>query len=92
MITKLKDKVILTLIFFLNLELLVVMLFYIEKTYQDYSTRCIDPRDISIIATISPYSMFLTISPIAFLSVAILLNLRNWAFYFIKIGEIAYQA
>jgi hypothetical protein len=83
-ITRFKDKIILCMVFLLILDLCSKIYFFVLNGYQEYTrdTTVAPPNEDMVVA------MFL---PVLFLSLAVTLNLRNWANYFIKIGDMAYQ-
>lgn len=84
-IVKFNDKVMLSMIFFLNLELMSKIFFYTLNAHQDEKGSNKDDEKSSPIVTIS------LILPIVFLSIAIIINLRNWIYYFVKIGDMAFH-
>ena len=82
-IIKFNDKILLSMIACLNLELISKVFFYSVNAYE--ITRDTDAKAFPPIMIIS------LILPILFLSMAILINLRNWFYYYIKIGDMAYH-
>jgi len=87
-IVKLKDKAMLGMIFFLNLELMSKVIFYaINAAFVSPAHRYDPDFDIN------PVVMIVTlVLPVQFLSIAIIINLRNWIYYHIKIGEMAFHS
>lgn len=83
-VTRFNDKLVLLLVALLNIDLGSKVFFYILNGYQEYAQTHDDdaPNDVMCIA------MFL---PVMFLSLAVTLNLRNWMYYFIRIGEMAFH-
>ena len=85
----------LLMIFFLNLELACkfnyIMIIFIAKSVfflvnvLEFSPGgtlfCPNKGELNIIVVL----------PVVFLSVAVVINLRNWIYYYIKIGEMAYK-
>ena len=71
LITKLSDKVLLTMILFLNLELASKMVFYTMNAF--HGEHMADGEDESPDPLTIPLVM-----PIIFLLIAIVINLRNW--------------
>jgi len=87
-IVKLKDKAMLGMIMFLNLELISKIMFYaINANGVSPKHRDDDDYEINPVLSITTLVM-----PVQFLSIAIIINLRNWIYYHIKIGEMAFHA
>lgn len=84
-IVKFNDKVILLMVTLLNLDLMAKCLFYVLNGYQMYSMTPEEQQKGPNAAMI--VAMFL---PVLLLSLAVSINLRNWMYYFVKIGEMAY--
>jgi hypothetical protein len=94
-ITKFNDKIILLLILFLVLEMVSNTCFYSYSIYQDWIFRCIPPEWMGKHLYIwyeKPIVTTMIICSHLFLITAILLNLRNWIYYYIRIGEMAYHS
>lgn len=82
-LVRLREKVISLLILFLCFTWVSEIVFYTLNAYQVW-TNPDDEKD--------PNSTFIfKISIVMNLSIAITINLRNWVFYYIKIGEMAYH-
>ena len=70
-IVKFNDKIILSMIFFLNLECLSLAIFYFVNGLQDKLDTYDRDHD--------PYILTIAIVlPVIFMSIAITINLRNW--------------
>ena len=79
-IVKFREKVILTIIFFMSLDLVSNCCFFALNYFSTDSPRLANVTNNMISV------------PVQVLSVAIILNLRNWVYYYLKIGEMAYQS
>lgn len=87
-----KDKIILSMIFFLIMEVLMNAAFFFKGALQDYEFRCKhNMAEKNYLYFTDKAVGALMGLQILFLIVAIIINLRNWVFYFIKIGEMAYH-
>lgn len=71
-IIRFNDYVLLLMIFFLNLELLSLIFFYIVNAHEDYIKHISGSDKDPPIMTVG------LILPINFLTIAIIINLRNW--------------
>lgn len=90
-IVKFKDLILLSMLFFLMLTVLFISLFFLIGGLQDYKFRCIENmQDKYNLYYKDTYCTVVSQLKILFLIVAIIINLRNWIFYYIKIGEMAY--
>ena len=75
-----KDKIIIAIIVFICLDLTANCYFYVvltlDREWDDYFSWW----HLNVAA----------VMPLSMLTIAIVLNLRNWIYYFLKIGEMAY--
>lgn len=85
-IVKFKDKSILSMIFFLNLEIMSKLIFYGNNAY------LADPNGSKDRKLNPVYDITSLIMPVVYLTIAIIINLRNWIYYHIKIGEMAFHS
>jgi hypothetical protein len=81
-IVKFNEKVISLLISMLCVTWLAKMIFYILNAYMEYNHP--GQKD-------SPSILTVNILSVTGLTISITINLRNWMFYYIKIGEMAYH-
>lgn len=84
-IVKWNEKMILCMVTLLNLSLLAKVFFYIFNAYFDHRQ---DPTADNVPTW---WFTIITFLPVIFLTMAVLVNLRNWVYYFIKIGEMAFH-
>jgi hypothetical protein len=87
-IVKLKDKAMLGMICFLNLELVSKIIFYSLNAATVSPAHRYD-NDWHINPVVDIVTLVL---PVQFLSIAIIINLRNWIYYHIKIGDMAFHS
>lgn len=90
-IVRFKDMIMLSMLFFLNLQVLLNALFFFLGGIQDNKFKCIvDMADKNYLYYTDNYTSVISQLTILFLIEAVIINLRNWIFYYIKIGEMAY--
>lgn len=83
------------MVLFLNLELIACLAFYVYSSKQDWDFRCFNQVALSCHDEFWYETPFVSTDIILshiFIINAVLINLRNWYYYFIRIGEMAYHA
>ena len=70
------------MIFFLNIEMLSKIVFFVMNTIE------FGIKDFP--GFTDSFEQIVIILPVIFLSIAVVINVRNWIYYLMKIGEMAY--
>ena len=68
------------MIFFLNIEMFSKIGFFVMNTIEFGTGQCFS----------NLFEETVVILPVIFLSVAVLINVRNWIYYLMRIGDMAY--
>ena len=71
-----------SMIFFLNIEMLSKIVFFVMNTIE------FGIKDFP--GFTDSFEQIVIILPVIFLSIAVVINVRNWIYYLMKIGEMAY--
>lgn len=94
-IIKFSDKSILMLMVFLNLNLVLNVIYYAYGAMQDHKFRCFTDFELNCHLEFWYESAFVTTMIVLghlFMINALLINIRNWTYYLIRIGEMAYHS